>query len=199
MSALLEITEKLQETQEAIVRLENAAADYPDSTSIHLSLGSLQKRQRDLEVQLAKIIASQHVDVTSHSLVSEQKEPERLHLSAIMQRFYDFQVNVLHKEIPQGTEHIVTHEELISDIRRYFGLDESESRLRLEEVRVEHRRRKDLLLTSSALVATCITLCLCVWAIVREGSAASDREWAVPLLTAIVTGLVGYVTGRATK
>lgn len=74
-----------------------------------------------------------------------------------------------------------------------------ESRIRIEEADAAHRRRKDLLLSGSALVVIGVALCLCVWAVVREGSTASDREWAVPLLTAIVTGLVGYVTGRATK
>jgi hypothetical protein len=77
--------------------------------------------------------------------------------------------------------------------------DERDSRIRIDEADAAHRRRKDLLLSASALVVIGVALCLCVWAVVREGSAASDREWAVPLLTAIVTGLVGYVTGRATK
>ncbi|HYG11277.1 MAG TPA: hypothetical protein VD835_15120 [Pyrinomonadaceae bacterium] len=77
--------------------------------------------------------------------------------------------------------------------------DERASRIRIEEADAAHRRRKDLLLSSSALVVIGVALCLCVWAIVREDSTAADREWAVPLLTAIVTGLIGYVTGRATK
>ena len=77
--------------------------------------------------------------------------------------------------------------------------DQRDSRIRIEEADASHRRRKDLLLSSSALVVIGVALCLCVWAVVREDSTASDREWAVPLLTAIVTGLIGYVTGRATK
>lgn len=77
--------------------------------------------------------------------------------------------------------------------------DQRDSRIRIEEADAAHRRRKDLLLLSSALVVIGVAIGLCVWAVVREGSAASDREWAVPLLTAIVTGLIGYVTGRATK
>jgi hypothetical protein len=76
---------------------------------------------------------------------------------------------------------------------------ERDSRIRIEEADAAHRRRKDLLLSSSALIVIGVALCLCVWAVVREGTNASDREWAVPLLTAIVTGLIGYVTGRATK
>jgi hypothetical protein len=161
MSALLEITEKIQDTQAAITRLANAAANNPDSTSIHLSLDSLQKRQRDLEAQLAKIITSQHVDMPSHRVSPD--------------------------------------DDIISNIRRFFDLDEPESRPRLREVEAAYRRRKDLLLTSSALVATGIALCLCAWVIVSEGSTGTSKELAWPFLTAIVTGFIGYVTGRATK
>jgi hypothetical protein len=60
--------------------------------------------------------------------------------------------------------------------------DEREARIRVEEADATHRRRKDLLLSVSALVVIGAGLCLCVWAIVREGSSASDKEWAVPLL-----------------
>lgn len=77
--------------------------------------------------------------------------------------------------------------------------DQRESRIRIEEADAAHRRRKDLLFSISALVIIGGALCLCAWGIVREGSTASDKVWAVPLLTGIVTGFVGFVTGRATK
>ncbi|MGI9108155.1 MAG: hypothetical protein ACR2G4_18155 [Pyrinomonadaceae bacterium] len=48
--------------------------------------------------------------------------------------------------------------------------DQRDSRIRLEEANAAHQRRKDLLLLSSALVVIGVTLCPCVWAIVREGS-----------------------------
>ena len=77
--------------------------------------------------------------------------------------------------------------------------DQRDSRIRTEEASAAHGRRKDLLFSISALVVIGVVLCLCVWAIVREGLTSSDKEWAVPLLTAIVTGLLGYVVGRGTK
>jgi hypothetical protein len=77
--------------------------------------------------------------------------------------------------------------------------DERDSRIRIEEADAAHRRRKDLLFSISALVVIGVALCLCVWVIVGEGSTAASKERAWPFLTAIVTGLVGYVTGRATK
>lgn len=77
--------------------------------------------------------------------------------------------------------------------------DERATRLRIEEADAAHRRRKDLALHVIALVVIGVALGLCVWAIVKTGSTAEDTKWAVPLLTAIVTGFVGFVTGRATK
>lgn len=75
--------------------------------------------------------------------------------------------------------------------------DQRDSRIRLEEASAAHGRRKDWLLLISALAVIGVALCLCVWSIVTKGSATADKEWAI--LTAIVTGLLGYVVGRGTK
>jgi hypothetical protein len=75
--------------------------------------------------------------------------------------------------------------------------EERDSRLRIEEANAAHERRKDWLFSVSVLVVIGVALCLCVWAIVSKGSATADKEWA--FLTAIVTGLIGYAFGRATK
>ena len=77
--------------------------------------------------------------------------------------------------------------------------DDRATRLRIEEADAAHRRRKDLALHVTALVVIGVALGLCVWAIVKKDTTVEDTKWAVPLLTAIVTGFVGYVTGRATK
>jgi hypothetical protein len=76
---------------------------------------------------------------------------------------------------------------------------EREARLEIEKADAAHKRRIDLALHIAAFVAVGVALCLCVWAIVRENSTAEDKRWATTLLTAIVTGFVGYVTGRSTK
>jgi hypothetical protein len=76
---------------------------------------------------------------------------------------------------------------------------EREARLEIEKANAAHKRRIDLALHIAAFVVVGVALCLCVWAIVREGSTAEDKRWATTLLTAIVTGFVGYVTGRSTK
>ena len=76
---------------------------------------------------------------------------------------------------------------------------ERDARLRMEEADAEHRRRKELALHVVTFVVIGVALALCVWAIVKKNSTPEDTKWAVPLLTAIVTGLVGYVTGRSSK
>lgn len=91
MSVLLEITEKLQDTQAAITRLENTAAHNPDSTSLLLTLGSLRKRQIDLETQFAEVTSTHFLDVCSYRLFSDNKEEERPTLRAFTKTLLDFQ------------------------------------------------------------------------------------------------------------
>lgn len=76
---------------------------------------------------------------------------------------------------------------------------ERESRLKIEEADAQHRRRKDLVLHVAALVVVSVALGLCVWVIMNPDSNAEDKRWAGTVVTAIVTGLVGYVTGKSTK
>jgi hypothetical protein len=76
---------------------------------------------------------------------------------------------------------------------------EREARLEIERATAAHKRRIDFALHIAAFVVVGVALSLCVWAIVRDGSTAEDKRWATTLLTAIVTGFVGYVTGRSTK
>ena len=200
MSALLEITEKLQDTQAAIVRLENAAANNPDSTSIHLSLGSLQKRQRDLEAQLAEIIAVEHINAYSYRLMPEQTQYQRPTLFALTKALCQAWVTEMFYRNAQPLKGMIpaTDKEVLSIILHKEPA-QRDSHIRIEESEMEHQRRKNLLLSGSALVVIGIALGLCVWAIVKEGSSASDKTWGLTFLTAIVTGFVGYVTGRATK
>jgi hypothetical protein len=76
---------------------------------------------------------------------------------------------------------------------------EREARLEMEKANAAHKRRLDFALHIATFVVVGIALCLCVWAIVRSNSSVEDKRWASTLLTAIVTGFVGYVTGRSTK
>lgn len=79
------------------------------------------------------------------------------------------------------------------------GAAERDSRLRIEEANAAHQRKKELLLYGATIGVVLIVVFLCTWVILRKSLATEDGKLALALLTSIVTGLVGYVTGRASK
>lgn len=89
MSALLEIAEKLQDTQAAIVRLERTVALNPDSPSVVLSLNSLRKREQNLEEQFAELADRLGVDVCSYRMFPEKGG--QLKAKALANALSDFQ------------------------------------------------------------------------------------------------------------
>lgn len=76
---------------------------------------------------------------------------------------------------------------------------ERNARLEIGKADAAHKRRIDFALHIAAFIVVGVALCLCVWAIVSAALSAEDKKWATTLLTAIVTGFVGYVTGRSTR
>lgn len=79
------------------------------------------------------------------------------------------------------------------------GIPERESRLRIEEANAAHQRKKEMLLYGVTIGVISIVVLLCAWVIMRKGLATEDGKLSLALLTSIVTGLVGYATGRASK
>ena len=76
---------------------------------------------------------------------------------------------------------------------------ERESRLRIAEADSLHLRSKELLiyrLTAAILIGVVV---LCFWVILNKGLSNDEGKLALALLTSIVTGLVGYVTGKSSK
>lgn len=61
-----------------------------------------------------------------------------------------------------------------------------------------HRRRKDLLLLSMALLGMCAIGFFCLWVLMSPTASVDDKKWAQSVLTAIVAGLIGYLTGKGT-
>ena len=59
-------------------------------------------------------------------------------------------------------------------------------------------RGKDIALFTVALVGVLAVAGDCLLLVTRIGS-ADDAKWAAPTLTAIVGGLLGYLTGRSQK
>lgn len=70
---------------------------------------------------------------------------------------------------------------------------EAESRIKQEDA--AHRRRKDWLLFRAGIFAWIIFALLCI-GLVLTASDGSERNWALATLTAMVTGLLGYLSGR---
>jgi len=58
-----------------------------------------------------------------------------------------------------------------------------------------HRLRKDWLLFRIGIFAWLAFGALCI-ALVLKGPTATDRSWAFAMLTAMITGLLGYLWGR---
>ncbi len=74
MSELLDTIEKIQDTQAAIKRLEEAAARHPEVPSVAASLRSLQKRRQDLETAFSSLVDQQWFDVCSYRILPERGE-----------------------------------------------------------------------------------------------------------------------------
>jgi len=76
---------------------------------------------------------------------------------------------------------------------------ERDSRLRREEAEDTHKRRKDLALHAITFAVIATAFAVCAYIILTSPAAAEQNKWATATLTSIVTGLVGYVTGRSQK
>ena len=83
-------------------------------------------------------------------------------------------------------------------------------RLKQEAADAEQRRWKDkaetqLRLRTKAIlfgVLTCgglLISALCVYVILKEGSAPNAVNWATSTLTSMATGIMGYLTGKNSK
>lgn len=76
---------------------------------------------------------------------------------------------------------------------------ERETRLRIAEADALHQRQKELLLYRLTAGVIAVVVLICAWIVLRRGLSTEEGKLALALLTSIVTGLVGYVTGKASK
>jgi hypothetical protein len=76
---------------------------------------------------------------------------------------------------------------------------EKATRLRIEEANALHARQKEWLVYRLTALILLIAVSLCSWLILSKGLATDEGKLALGLLTSIVTGLVGYVTGKASN
>lgn len=78
-------------------------------------------------------------------------------------------------------------------------VSERETRLRISEADAMHQRQKERLLYRLTFAVIVTVVILCSWVVLRKGLSTDDGKLALALLTSIVTGLVGYVTGKSAK
>jgi VIT1/CCC1 family predicted Fe2+/Mn2+ transporter len=74
-----------------------------------------------------------------------------------------------------------------------------DARLRREEASAAHERRKELALYLTTALIIVAAFGICAFVVLSKNFSGELDKWATALLTSIVTGLVGYVTGKASK
>lgn len=87
MSRLLEIQERLQDTDAAIATMEKAIAEDPHSPSLQLMAASLQKQQRRIEAEFLAVAAEIGIDVCAYRLFGEQMRPTLRGLTSVLGDF----------------------------------------------------------------------------------------------------------------
>ncbi|CAN5901557.1 hypothetical protein BH23PLA1_BH23PLA1_21230 [soil metagenome] len=89
------------------------------------------------------------------------------------------------------------------------GTELVEHRIRRSEKEIERRYRlsqgywsflvKDLLAYLIAFAIVIATAFYCFWVLMRSGPSAEERRWAISILTSVLTAVVGFAFGKATK
>lgn len=74
MADLLDILQKLKDTEAALAKVRRVAAEHRDRPTIASTISSLQKRHRNLEELFASMTAEQYLDVCSYRLIPEHSE-----------------------------------------------------------------------------------------------------------------------------
>jgi hypothetical protein len=58
---------------------------------------------------------------------------------------------------------------------------------------------KDILISLFALVSVSVFTYICITIVINETSSPDDKKWATSIITLITSGVVGYLTGKASK
>jgi hypothetical protein len=74
-----------------------------------------------------------------------------------------------------------------------------QSRLRREEADAEHQRHKEVLILWAILITVGVVSVFCLWIVLIPGYPTENVKWATTLLTMIVSGGLGYTTGKNSK
>ncbi len=76
---------------------------------------------------------------------------------------------------------------------------EKELLLEFREAEAVHQRRKDLYLLFTTVSVVVVVFCVCVFVILSGKYAPETEKTMLALLTLIIGGLVGYLTGKSSK
>src|SRR5258706_520721 len=71
MADLLDILQKLKDTEAALARARGMVAKYPNRTTLQSTITTLQKRHRSLETLFGATTESEYLDVCSYRLIPE--------------------------------------------------------------------------------------------------------------------------------
>jgi hypothetical protein len=88
--------------------------------------------------------------------------------------------------------------------------EERDSRLRIDEenakadreekkAAMDHRRRIEIIALVAYLVFSGIASIPSIWVLLDKKTAPQDKAWAAPLLTLIIGGIAGFLTGRSSS
>ena len=74
-----------------------------------------------------------------------------------------------------------------------------ESRLRREEADAEHQRYKDRIITWSVIITVAVVSSYSLVLTALPWTGPEAAKWATTILTTVVAGGVGYMTGRGSR
>lgn len=91
MSAILDIIERIQETEARIKDFERAVAENPNTPSLILSLRSFEKMQKRLEAEFEEVAAGEELELVKYRVFDAENESVRPPVAAVTQVMTAFQ------------------------------------------------------------------------------------------------------------
>ena len=77
--------------------------------------------------------------------------------------------------------------------------EEKGVRVRAAEAQTIQDLKKDMILFWAVLLGMTAICALCVWFVVAPDSSPADEKWGMTILTSVVAGGLGYLTGKGKR
>lgn len=78
-------------------------------------------------------------------------------------------------------------------------IEEMRARLRIKEQDAKYKRITEFITWIAGLLMILTIFGICIWIIIRDGWTADEKKFAFGLVLSIITGFLGFITGRASK